>query len=89
MTTRDELHRLIDAIPDSARDEARVLLVDLLQRQESDAELDAVAGDPAAKARLNELIQVGLEELARGETIDGEIVLAELRAKSRRYRGLE
>jgi antitoxin ParD1/3/4 len=39
-----------------------------------------------APGELRELVQVGLDEMERGEMLDGEKVFADLRRMSRRFR---
>ena len=36
--------------------------------------------------KLNEMVELGCEQIRRGEVVDGEAAFAELREKSQRYR---
>lgn len=67
MTHPEELHHLIDALPESAREEARVFLVELIDRT-ADEKLQ----------KLRALIWAGEESIRRGDTYSAEEVFAEL-----------
>ena len=51
------------------------------EHDEMKATLERVAADPAALTRLEALIQVGRDAVARGEVVDGPSAIAGLRAK--------
>jgi predicted transcriptional regulator len=59
------------------------------EQSETDVTLNAIAADPERLARLRAAIAIGWEQSERGDVVDGEDAIAELRAKSRRRRGLE
>ena len=67
MVQAKELHHLIDALPESAREEARVFLVQLLDRT-ADEKLEA----------LRALVWAGEESIRRGDTYSEEEVFAEI-----------
>lgn len=85
MTHPDELHRLVDALPEETRDEARGLLISLLRRNTGDltaeSELDAIAHDPERRARFAQAIDIAWQESERGEGRPVDEVFAEIRAR--------
>lgn len=67
-TTRDELRKLLDQIPDDRLDEARAALT----------QLNVPDDDEPISAEDLEAIAQGREEYRRGETIPGDAVRREL-----------
>ncbi|HEY9720880.1 MAG TPA: hypothetical protein V6D47_02640 [Oscillatoriaceae cyanobacterium] len=89
MGTLDDLHRMVDAIPEGRREEARVLLAGLivtpsnernLTDKTGDELLAEIAADPALKAKFDAMLARETAAMDRGEGIDGETFMAELLA---------
>ena len=67
-TTRDELRKMVDELPDDRLDEARLAL----------AHLNIPDDDEPTTAEDVEALAQGREEYRRGETIPGDVVRREL-----------
>jgi hypothetical protein len=55
----------------------------------AEALLDQIAADPELKTRFNAMLEKVTTACDGGDVFDGEAVFAELRARSRKRRGLE
>lgn len=89
MGTLDDLHRMVDAIPEGRREEARVLLAGLLALpvheralldKTGDELLAEIAADPTLKAKFDAMLARETAAMERGEGIDGETFMAQLLA---------
>ena len=85
MELPDDLSRLVELaqeLPAAKRAEV-IDIVERLREREDDrdateAELDAIEANPEAAARFRAAIQVGIDQLDRGEGLDGREVFARL-----------
>lgn len=87
MINPDELHALVDALPEDSRGKAQVFLLGLVQgRDDVDGELDAIVGDPARFERLKAAIEVGWQQAERGEGLPLGDAFADVRRRTQPHR---
>ena len=98
MTNPEELHALVDELPEEARDEARVVLLALargLGDELTSAQLDTygrtgddvlteILADAALRAKFFARLDRIEADARAGKAMDGETFMAQMRERSRR-----
>lgn len=98
MTNLEELHALVDELPEESRDDARVLLLALARGSSEvllSAQLDTygragddvlaeILADPAMRGKFFARLDAIEADVRAGKGMDGEAFMAQMRERSRR-----